>query len=525
MLIKFRKTVQTMVEGDDIILSNPTFKFSIPLEYVQSKAPILTLIEKREYVLDDSDNSIETNNLIEALTRTGFFSHLENEEYSLRECRQIFDQMISEWYAEYYQHPVWEKARKGELSKSGLLAWLIHNYHISIAAGITDARAAVSMPTAELRSFFRENCMEEYWHCDAFYFVKHPNLNVRDNLVKNYVPLSSSMAFKQQAVRTAEKDWVANVLISYFQESSIRFYNDCLNFYKQVEEKYQIPGMFKTWLQHMSLDFEHSHADVLGELLEKDDIISKQDMLQSFSEAFIAFRFLLCALDEVLIEDTNVDSLYLRNPMHNGTIDMQDNSFILSYSPAKKFRITESAPLKLYSEIQAAGIFQPVQTYSIVNFLETDVQYLRDYITTSFLKAVSYSNSHEQVILFGKLSEKYFRKQGTYMEQFTSAPSLRAVAIGNFLNDISVKPKLFAFILWHISESIDANLQAGDQRNATTWMPVDEQGKMRIRNFLQDIDFYQYEIDEAFNLVIQINEMIEKKDFYERREKSLNAFS
>lgn len=514
MLLKLRRSVSISANNGSVTLRNPVFEMNLPKDWIDATPPIKTLLNERSVVKEELAGK-ESLNVIEALQRTGFMAFDEKEEFKLRECRAIFDSLASEWYAEYYTHPLWNRARNGQLSHTGLLAWLIHNYHISIAAGITDARAAASMPTAALRSFFRENCLEEYWHCDAFYFVRHPNLHVNDELIKRYVPLPSSTAFKQQAIRTAEKDWIANVLISYFQESSIRFYNDCLKFYSQVEQAYNIPGMFKTWLQHMSLDFEHSHADVLGELLENDVPITKTQLLSSFQSAHQAFRFLMTALDEVLLEDQLNDHVYLRNPVLNKILDPEQNSFVKGLST--KLVLDHDNPSALYDALKENLSFNAI-TYN-----DAECAYLNDQFATSFFKALSYSSTHDEVILFGKLADKYVRIAGTHEEQTGKTASMAALALANFIDSLASRPRILAFVLKHLchlapSESISPAAQFLD------WLPITRSGKYRLDMFLDQCKFSAQEIDDACTAVIQCNEIINRKPAYDKAEPELYPF-
>lgn len=93
-------------------------------------------------------------------------------------------------------------------------------------------RCATRLPRKNLREFFQSNTLEEYSHCDDYFFIEHPDLNTED--VYRSVQLPSILNFDQQMYRMAEEDWLGHLLVSLFQESSIKFYQECKEFYRQL---------------------------------------------------------------------------------------------------------------------------------------------------------------------------------------------------------------------------------------------------------------------------------------------------
>jgi len=493
-------------------LINPTFKLELPINWVNDNPEFKELVESRKSHITNYTKQLAE--VMAFMNNAGFLAFEEKEDYSLSECRQIYNVLVSEWYSEYYSHTLWKKLRTGELSRNGLLGWLIHNYHTSKAAGMTDARAAIGMPSEKLRLFFKQNCLEEYWHCEAFYFVRHKNLNVDDEDIKSYVPLPSSLAFEQQATRTVEYDWMANVLISYFQESSIKFHDEAVKFYKEVEKNYEIEGMFDSWIQHMSLDLDHDHAAELGQLLESDSKITKEQFFKSIREANRSFRFLISSLDEILKEDVPSLTLMLRKPVRNGLLNPLSNSLLAQYQIESERSITDTSPIKLYHNLCDCSFNKIRGVSDLFTCSEEDAIYLHSQLVISFFRALSYADRHEEVILFGKLAEKpeYFP------ECFTNDHSLWITALTNFINSLSYKPRIFAFLLFHLTECTHEALASSDSKPV---LPITEKGIKAIKNYLSTITLTFAEIDLCCNAIIQCNEFINSKDQYDCYEKPI----
>lgn len=227
---------------------------------------------------------------------------------------KLFQPLRSQLYAEYYRHPVWERIRSGAASRGELEAWMIHNYHVSRSAGVIAARMASFARNGDERAFFQQDALEEYWHCDAFYFVRKADVELNAADVKAYVPLPASTGFEEHALRMGEEDPIAHLLIAYFQESSIVFHRDSEAFYDQVEQHYGIPGAFIGWRRHMSLDLDHDHAGELEARFDDRTLISREDAERAIRNAHIAQFFLLRALDEIAAHADKDNGVSLRQP-------------------------------------------------------------------------------------------------------------------------------------------------------------------------------------------------------------------
>lgn len=269
----------------------------------------------RENPIQCPQDDPELAGLLALLDAQGCFRRVgAMEACSMRELRRRFDRLRSVWYAAYYAHPLWERLRRGKASRNELLAWVIHNYHISRVAGASAARCASRPYTRNLRTQFLKDTFDEYWHVDSFYFVRHPSLAIHDEDVKRYVPLPGSRAFELHTMQVADRNPLGHLLIAYFQESTAVFIDDCVSFYRDVERAYSLNGFFDTWVAHMRLDVDQRHADSLSQLFENDLIVSADEQLAAFRCAYLAYSYLLASLDQVLEQARTDEFLDIRAP-------------------------------------------------------------------------------------------------------------------------------------------------------------------------------------------------------------------
>ncbi|WP_456721185.1 MULTISPECIES: hypothetical protein [unclassified Bradyrhizobium] len=245
----------------------------------------------------------ESAGVVALLDAQGCFMPEAVRELRLCDLLHRFQPIRSLFYSEYYGHPAWDIIRSGRASKAQLVAWVIHNYHISRSAGVIAARMASRTQAELLKRFFREDALEEFWHCDQFYFVDDPNLRFDPEAVKSYVPLPASTGFEETALRAADESWIGHLLIAYFQESSIVFGDDSEEFYDSVEANYGLNKFFAGWRRHMTLDLDHGHADGLKDLLDSGQPISVSEAELGLRSVQLAHYFLVRALDQIQAQE------------------------------------------------------------------------------------------------------------------------------------------------------------------------------------------------------------------------------
>ncbi|MBR0683068.1 hypothetical protein GXW74_21440 [Roseomonas eburnea] len=320
------------------------------------------------------------------------------------------------------------------------MAWIIHNYHISRSAGPIAARMAMRSPVPDLRAFFMEDSLEEYWHCDAFYFAGAGELALRPDMVKAYVPLAASTAFEDQALRTADEDWLGHLLIAYFQEASILFRDDSETFYDAVEEAYGIGGFFAGWRRHMTLDLDHGHADGLRSMFDSDAHIALPDLVRSFRSVQLAHFFLIRALDQIAVHADVVDALGARQPA----------AFIGSGG--------QTAPR--VGETRCAGNQDEVCGRHLVAALGD----------ASFL-ALANSRSHDDIVMAGRLAAAVSQMRDEYAPLVGTAKTIRdvgnpwIVAVRNFVVERSPKVSVVVELagdLLAAAKGFDPNLKTSD---------------------------------------------------------------
>lgn len=288
------------------------WEVSFPREAVRAVPSLSRLLTDRRISRFATD--MAGASVMELLAAQGCFLPALGSEIRLKDVVSLFQPIRSHFYAQYYAHPVWKRLRSGAASRGELTAWIIHNYHISRSAGTIAARMATHATQPHLRAFFREDALEEFWHCDEFYFASRPELPLHADSVKAYIPLAASTAFEDQALRAADDDWLGHLLIAYFQESSILFRDDSEGFYDAVERAYGLDGFFVGWRRHMALDLDHGHADGLRDLFTSDQTLSMNHVVRSVRNVQLAHFFLMRALDQIAAHVDVADPIGLRQP-------------------------------------------------------------------------------------------------------------------------------------------------------------------------------------------------------------------
>lgn len=461
-----RDSVAVTEDGDSLRIAYSLWQVSIPRAWVVSR-PALSEMLQRKLPHHALPADSETEGLISLLAAQGCFHQAAKADYSLAEVRTLFDPLRSAWYASYYAHPLWKQLRSGEASRNELLAWVIHNYHISRAAGVVGARMASRVTDSAWRAFFRHDALDEFWHCDAYYFVKHPSLSLDVRAVKEYVPLSGSLAFELHTLRTAERDHIGHLLIAYFQESSIVFYEDSKAFYRAVDEAYGLPGFFTSWEQHIRIDQEHGHADGLAALFEPGRRVSSRDLHKALRNAWLAYWFLRRSLDDIQGESLPGGAIRLRHPGRGGTVDT--SAFRDVHSPGVP--ITGSGSTLEVLERWATGLREHIGARTVTVTPRDITSLLREVLRTAF-ESLGHAREHDDLMAVGRLAEGLARLTGSAGSRETHAEPFDSpwcVVLAALLAESATNPAAFLAHLWALSACCAAlpEEQAGDLRALT----------------------------------------------------------
>lgn len=419
---RLKPDVAVIFADDMVHITYALWEVSLPLDWVRRYPVIEQLLSRHISPREALANPI-AEPLVVLLGAQGCFAPELKDSYTLREIKALFDPMRSQWYSEYYAHPAWQRLRSGQASRNGLLAWLIHNYHVSRAAGVVAARMAAIGGNTPWASFFRQDALDEYWHCDAYYSLDTPLLKcVSAEEIKGYVPLPASLAFEEHTLQVAETDPIAHLLIAYFQESSIAFEEDSRIFYYAVEQQYGVQGLFNPWKQHIQIDVDQGHADGLAKLLESDVKVASTTLEKSLRQVWLAYYFLRCGLDDILSQD-NGNQIALRMPAR---------------APCSVSNLWDL----LIVHLEDAAIPRLLT--------DSELAQLHHGITNSAFRALSFSRQHDEVITCGRWAQKLSRTQ----PNLASIPEANpwCMAIINHLQEAACKPTTWLLLVSLLAE-------------------------------------------------------------------------
>jgi hypothetical protein len=322
--LELRPNVAISETADNFSIRYAHWELKLPSAAVSASGSLRELTGDRS-VAQPVDH--DARGVVALLAAQGCFIPALPQDLSPADVLTLFQPLRSEMYATYYAHPLWGALREGRASVGQVAAWALHNYHISRSAGVIAARKASQSTSDFLRRSFRADALEEFWHCDAFYFVEGGRLPIDPAIAKTYVPLPAIRAFEDVALRAAETDGLAHLLIAYFQESSIAFGEESLRFYDEVEDRYGLPGFFKGWRRHLTLDREHDHAGGLAALFGDNETVSRATIERSLRSVQLAHHYLTAALDQLMGSPETV----------SGAISQRQPAAIVNAFHAKSF--------------------------------------------------------------------------------------------------------------------------------------------------------------------------------------------
>ncbi|MBE9179322.1 hypothetical protein IQ268_12195 [Oculatella sp. LEGE 06141] len=495
-----REGVDVAFSDDKVKITYALWEVTLPSVWVFSQPTVQGLLERTSTLTEVVSNP-QTAAFTRLLEAQGCFTPLRKPSYTLSEIRELFAPLRSSWYAIYYAHPIWERLRSGSATRNELIAWLIHNYHTSRTAGVVAARMVSIGKSAQWKQFFQQDALDEYWHCDAFYFIDAPALRVSSQSVKTYVPLPSSTAFEQHTLRLAECDSLGHLLTAYFQESSIAFEQDSNHFYQDVEASYEIPSFFQRWKQHIRIDIEQGHAEGLGNLLESNAIIDELSLESALRNAWLSFFFLLASLDDIYQERHNASEILLRLPITDGL-----------FEPEKTALLREN----YFSKPTTASIFDNLQSLylwytrecSTLNFYvkcvrpDTDLEYLRDGLSSASFRALGFARSHDEILVCGRSAKLFSTITTTSINSLPENPW--SIAIVNYILEMTVSPTLWLLCVSLLLDRIRSHCQSSSQMS---WSPDQ---LLFLDEFRSTIWLSPKESDYSITTLLQFDELIKR---------------
>ena len=494
-----REGVDVAFLDDKVKITYALWEVTLPSAWVFSHPTVKGLLE-RTCTLNEVASDPQAVAFRRLLEVQGCFIPVRKLSYTLSEIRELFAPLRSSWYAIYYAHPIWERLRSGSATQNELIAWLIHNYHISRTAGVVAARMASMGKSPQWKQFFQQDALEEYWHCDKFYFIDAPALCVSSQSVKSYVPLPSSTAFEQHTLRLAECDSLGHLLTAYFQESSIAFEQDSNRFYQDVEASYKIPSFFQRWKQHIRIDLEQAHAEGLGNLLESDAIIDASSFETALRNAWLSFFFLLTSLDDIYRERHNASKVLLRLPITDGIFELEKTSLLRENHSLK------STAICIFDDLQSLYIWyiRECSTLSIhTKYVKpvTDLGYLHDGLSLASFRALGFARSHDEILVCGR-SAKLFSTADASINSLPESPW--SIAVVNYILEMTVSPMLWVLCISLLLERIRSHCQVTSQIG---WS-IDQ--LFFLDEFRSTVWLSSKESDHSITILLQLDELIKQ---------------
>jgi hypothetical protein len=433
--LRLARAVQVAQTSHGIQISNAVGTLTLPAEFAEQEPAFRQLLGGSPLVVQ-RQTSEALRHVLHAMSQQGCFRFDCPSQVSRRQLVELFEAFANRWYALYYQHPLWERLKSGQAPRPALVAWVLHNYHVSRSAGATDARCASAAHAQAVRTRFADNAIDEYAHCDDYFLVRHPGLAIPDADVKAAVPVPGSLAFDQNMLRLAERDWTAHSLVSLFQERSIQFYESIVDFYRRVESAYALPGYFDTWVAHMDLDRGEAHAERLGRFLDDDRELERAEAQEVAFGAATTFYFLLSAVGQ--LERATDDAPLLRRPVERGVISGRQSALCYGLFGASEHRLEHRDAARIAAEVAGWSAQVPAPTLS-----PGDRAFVRTSIAQLAFKALSYCRDHDAVMAWGFLAEVHrdcFKETDASLCYFGQRPGPWLAAVVNLLAEQTVQP-------------------------------------------------------------------------------------
>lgn len=397
-----RAAVSVAFGDDRVRIQHALWQVDLPAAWVREH-PVVHALLSRQRTKAAALADPHAAPLAQLLDAQGCFVPEPKPTYALRELPALFDPLRSQWFASYYAHPLWSSLRTGRATHNELLAWLLHNYHVSRAAGIAAARMASLGHHPAWRSCFAADALDQYWHFDTYYSIDAPSLRVSQADVKAYVPLPCSLAFEQHALQAAEQRPLGHVLIACFQESSLAFEDDSEGFYRAVESAYGMPEFFRRWKQHIRVDVDHGHARELQALLRSDEEVDAATVEAALRDAWLASWFLRTSLDEIHAQARPSRALRLRLPIRAGVLDPERTAIV------PEGLLPATPPRRALADVQ--GLYRwytsarPQPTADTEPLLAADAVFLLHGVLRSSMRALAFARGHDEIMSCGQLCQ------------------------------------------------------------------------------------------------------------------------
>jgi hypothetical protein len=295
---------------------------------------------------------------------------------------------------------------------------------------------------------FLNSAIEEYAHCEQFYIVDDDRLGVKREQVVHAVHSKSSLKFDQQMMRLAEEDWLAHVLVGYFQEATAVYYDQCCRFYEKIEENYGLTGFFDGWKAHIRLDNDYGHVGEFTRVFDSDETLPLSIVERAFHNAAITVQSLIAALDEIILAERDDGRVVLRKPLNSSEIQAHDTNSLIPNFEARKydFQFERCGTTKDLLEVLKRSALDDSWYHPTVPSRE-EASFIEGDFGISLSRALSYCNRHSEIVRMGRLVEVYEASLAAVRRTpIDYAPSSWSSGVANFLREASINPKKFVFV-------------------------------------------------------------------------------
>lgn len=442
-----RQSVVVERSPASVALAHAFWSITLPEEWVQNTESMTEFLQRKVPASSVPQDDPEAQSVIFLLATMKCLTAAKKPTFSLREVINLFEPLCVTWHAAYYSHPIWDRLRSGTVTKNAMVAWVLHNYHLSRSAGVTAARCAAYCPRKDIRRLFLSSAIEEYAHCEQYYIVNDDRLGVNREQVVRAVHSKASLKFDQQMMRLAEEDWLAHVLVGYFQEATAAYYDQCCRFYEVIEANYGLSGFFDGWKAHIRLDNEYGHAGEFARALDSDETVPLCQVERAFHNAAITVQSLVAALDEIISAERDDGRVVLRQPLQPSEIHASGSNALV---PNRR-EMNEDLRLELCgttkellseivrkSDLDGGRCTAPSREEA--SFIEGD-------FALSLSRGLSYCRRHDEIVRMGCLVEVYEACLAAGSRTpMNYAPSSWSSGIANFLREMSLEPRTFVFV-------------------------------------------------------------------------------
>lgn len=455
----------------DSVLVNPTptgveLQFSVwsielPLALLESSEKLFSFFRREISSSELEGESSDVRNLLSVLSYQGCLIPAQAmSTYKLPEVKPLCISFCNEFYGRYYAHSLWKTMRSSDIPISIIRQWISRTYFLSRFAGVTASAASRSAPNSEIKLTFQKSAVEEYSHCEDYYYPPAKLFPREDGYICGISPAACFIAFDQQMLRIAQQDWLAHIFVALFQERTAQFRDGAHRLYLRVEEQLGLPGLFNGWRTHISFDEENSHAGDLEDLFEQDIAVSHEQLQRSFDEAALTIDLLIDGLEEVL---------RLGGGGKNPRASVSDNVLkahhlegirCLSEVPEYTIMATNTSELAIeLTELIAS-------TSSGFNFLSRAAAFVSVEIEHCLVRlsteCLEYCESHDEIISVGGILEAALRA-GVENKAEVGAFGRSGRVIQNFLSRKAKRPSEFIFVVLLFARLIEEGSRQSDQ--------------------------------------------------------------